>query len=427
MDETLKDRGVPMVNDAAETIQAFDDRYHTIRIDNALRVNHDMQELGRFNGFIALNYFQRDRQRVLTDLTDLTQLDLEKDTTDYLAFNTRHTWSREANDDMDFQVGVDGSWERSTGERIAGEPDVIQAAVFASAEYTPIKGLVLRPGLRLGYHELFDMPVIPSLALRYRIGQHTWRTSIGRGFRAPDFKELYLAFFDSNHNVFGNADLQSEQSLNLNLSHSYSRSFEKRTWKTELSFFYNDVDDLISLVQVGESNSGAIPPFSYLNLDEVLTQGLRGEVGLSQGGFELEFGIGWTGREDKINGALLNPINYFLQMNSSLSYQLERQGLGIAVLYSHNGEQNTIILNGEDTERYFQDAFSMLDLSVSKSFLEKDLNLRVGVRNLLDVSSINAGSPNSFHSGGSTSIPVSTGRNFFMSLDYKIDWNGKDN
>ena len=67
-----------------------------------------------------------------------------------------------------------------------------------SAQYSPSSSLVIwrRP--------------LPSLAIR---------AAAGRGFRAPDFKELYLDFVNSaaGYAVRGNPDLRPERSTSLSL------------------------------------------------------------------------------------------------------------------------------------------------------------------------------------------------------------------
>ncbi|NNC83301.1 MAG: TonB-dependent receptor [Flavobacteriales bacterium] len=423
MDETLKDRGAPEVNEAAETIQAFDTEYHTLRIDNSLRYSHDGVQDQRFKGFLSFNYFDRVRKRMLTDVTDLSRLDLSSDTTDYLALSTRHTWTGSVHDRVDFQVGWDGSWEQSTGQRIDGTPELFQAAGFASLEWKLSERWLLRPGLRYGYHELFAMPFIPSIALRYRKNEHTWRLSVGQGFRAPDFKELYLAFYDANHNVYGNEDLRPESSLNLNAAYNYSRTYSGWQIEMDASLFYNDVDDLIALAQVGEASSTSIPPYSYLNLDEVITQGTRIDLGLTKDNTSVRLGWGLTGREDITEGQVLTPMNYFHQVNSSLSHRFEKLGLTCDIMGSYNGAQTTVILQEDEEEvlSFYQEEYFMVDLALGKEFFDRSLTLRTGVRNLLDISVINAGSTLSGHSGGSTSVPIGTGRNVFISLDYTLD------
>lgn len=420
MQETLKDRGLPITDHATETIFGLDDEYRSLRVDNSLKYSHKEMLGGAYKGLLSFNFFQRERSQVVTDLTDLSTRVNARDTTEYLALNSRHTWSYSFSDSLAMQLGVDGSWESSSGERIDGRPEIYQIAGFLSAEWRPFKGILVRPGIRMGYHELFSMPVIPSLALRYRVRSHTFRASYGTGFRTPSFKELYLAFFDSNHNVFGNTSLEAEESQNLNFSHSYHGNLKKGKWNTEASLFRNHIDRMISLVQIASSEPGAVAPYTYLNLDEVLTQGAHLSAGVEFSSVDLQVGATYTGREQKEEGKVIVPMDYSLQITAGAGYEIEPWNLGLNVLYTYNGPQNTVILQDELVQRLHQDGYSMLDMTLSKKLFDC-LNAQIGMRNLFDVTSLTVSNGNGVHQGATGSSPLSTGRNYFLSLKYELD------
>src|SRR5690606_40707851 len=68
---------------------------------------------------------------------------------------------------------------------------------------------------------LYRPATLPSLALR---------ASAGRGFRAPDFKELYLDFVNATagYAVVGNPGLRPETSTNLTLGAEWAERSEER-------------------------------------------------------------------------------------------------------------------------------------------------------------------------------------------------------
>jgi outer membrane receptor for ferrienterochelin and colicins len=79
----------------------------------------------------------------------------------------------------------------------------------------------------------------------------------------------------------------------------------------------------------------------------------------------------------------------------------------------------------EDDEGILQEGYvqgyNNLDLSVGKSFFSKNVQFTAGVKNLLDLTSIDALAPGVGHSGGASgSRNVGYGRTFFVSLSYNF-------
>ena len=71
---------------------------------------------------------------------------------------------------------------------------------------------------RVAYNTKYESPITPSLNLKYEVKKTIFRASYARGFRAPSLKELYLQFYDSNHQIEGNEELVAERSHNFNLN-----------------------------------------------------------------------------------------------------------------------------------------------------------------------------------------------------------------
>ncbi len=68
LQETLTDRGLPIVNDVSQTIVALDDVYTTYRLDNSISYARAFDSGIKYNGFVAHNYFLRERDQFLSDL-----------------------------------------------------------------------------------------------------------------------------------------------------------------------------------------------------------------------------------------------------------------------------------------------------------------------------------------------------------------------
>ena len=74
-----------------------------------------------------------------------------------------------------------------------GAPSVYEYAFYAYMQHTLFQRLILNGGLRFDNNELFGGVVIPQIGAAYKLTDETTvRTTIGKGFRSPTIRELYL-------------------------------------------------------------------------------------------------------------------------------------------------------------------------------------------------------------------------------------------
>jgi outer membrane cobalamin receptor len=74
-----------------------------------------------------------------------------------------------------------------------GAPSVYEYAFYAYMQHTFFQRLVLNGGLRYDNNELFGGVVIPQVGAAYKLtDETTMRTTVGKGFRSPTIRELYL-------------------------------------------------------------------------------------------------------------------------------------------------------------------------------------------------------------------------------------------
>lgn len=173
--------------------------------------------------------------------------------------------------------------------------------VYAQQEWNPYKKLILITGFRYDHNKLFAAALSPKFSFRYKFNKSiSILGSIGRGFKAPDFRQLYLNFTNNaagGYSVFGAIDavkilnemqsqgliseikddfnklkaLQPEFSTGINMGTSLSLGNKT---KININLFRNDIESLIDVRQIATKSNGA-QIFSYINVKNAYTEGLE--------------------------------------------------------------------------------------------------------------------------------------------------------
>lgn len=171
---------------------------------------------------------------------------------------------------------------------------------FLQEEWRGVKNLSVITGLRYDYNTDFVARFSPKLAVAYSISENfKINASYGAGFKAPDFRQLYLSFVNNaaeGYSIFGanefsidRLELQKQQGLIVSilpaayqitkLKPEISRGFNfgaqwiiHQKWKCDVNVFRNDINNLINYVAVA-NNSNETSVFSYVNINRAFTQG----------------------------------------------------------------------------------------------------------------------------------------------------------
>lgn len=397
---------------------AFDEQYLTHRLDNAVFAEGRWDRGRRFNALLAHQRYRRIRNTWFRDLTDLSEQLVTtpgtQDTSRFTLTNLRATWASAPDSArLAWEVGTDLNHETGEGDRMAGDGETISdLAAFASAEYRPWNGLTLRPGLRYAYNSRYEAPLIPSLNLRWSATPAlTVRAAYARGFRAPSLKELYLFFVDVNHDIVGNPELRPERAHHGSAGLTYRAQRERGTWSAELTAFFNDVEDVISLAQVSGTR------YTYVNIGGLRTYGGTLGAGWESGRWALSAGGSITGREDAVSlTALWSP-----EARASMTWNHGRMGLTASLFYKYQGELANYIADADGAvTRGTIGAYHLADATLTKAFLDRRISLSVGCKDLFDVRNLAATMAEGAHSAGATAVPMTTGRTWFMRLDVEL-------
>lgn len=204
--------------------------------------------------------------------------------------------------------------------------------IFQQLEHRFPKQTTLLVALRYDQHRLYASAWSPKLALQGWVNpRQSWKISISRGFKVPDFRQLYLNFINpaaGNYRVFGSLRaregveaLQGAGQISAiledygrlaELRPEYSTALQAGTiryfdvahrgqiqWESDL--FLHRLENMIDSRPIAVQTDGA-QIFSYLNVNRALTAGWENRLRFSHQKISVSLGgqYLWCGRPDEL-------------------------------------------------------------------------------------------------------------------------------
>ncbi len=398
---------------------AFDSYFLTSRSTSKIELSEKIRAYRYISLMGSYAYYARKKETYFKDLTTLTETPTtnaeDYDTTRFHNALLRGTFSKSnPGSPFNYQLGFDLNVEIGAGKRITDDRQQIgDYAAFLSIQYEPLKWMVIQPGIRYIYNTKYQAPLVYSLNLKFAFLQnYSIRASYSRGFRAPSLKELYLYFVDVNHNVQGNPDLDAENSHNVNLSLQYNRETSKSFVGTELNFFYNNINDIITLAQA----SGDL--YTYINVDKYITQGAQLVLNYRlYPWMNIRSGGGVTGRYNSLSDETGIEKKFYYSPDAvvTTTYHLLKVEMDFTLDYKFTGRMPQFFVDreGQVIEGYIS-SYNTMDFTMQKSFLKDRLTLGTGVKNIFNNTTIPAaGGSGGVHAGGSGDYPDRLGKDIF--------------
>ena len=291
-------------------------------------------------------------------------------------------------------------------------------------------------GARYDQYDEYESEFSPRFAIRTQINDNiSSKISIGKGFKTPDFRQLYFNFSNSNsgYSVIGFKaakeiiyNLQSlgqisnliisEEEFSGNLkpesSISFNLGFNINTYKNiifDLNFFRNQIQNLIDYKIIATKLNGQ-SIFSYYNLNKVYTQGIEFNTAFRLlNDFKINFGYQYLEAKDNEAKNQIKKGEVFARLTpNSPAFQIKpkdyyglynrsRHNLNLKISYvtknnfevyfkskyrSKYGISDTNGNNLLDDFDEFVDSNLLSDMSISKKY--KNYNLSFGVDNLFN-------------------------------------------
>ncbi|MEZ4801351.1 MAG: TonB-dependent receptor [Gelidibacter sp.] len=329
-------------------------------------------------------------------------------------------------------------WNRETLDRtdFSTNPKFDSPYAYLQYDTNPTDKLNVIVGARFDNHSEYKSQFSPKVALRYELSEKlAIKGSIGYGFKAPDFRQLYFDFTNATvgytvlgYNAVSTAlpqlqeegqianvvvplsefenELNPENSIGINIGADYNPI---SSLKFGLNVFRNNIDDLIDTRVIANKTNGQ-NVFSYYNVHKVYTQGLEfnttwklnNQLKIS-GGYQLLFA-----KDKAAEDAFANGEVYARETPSSPSFQLKKDdyfGLynrsrhmaNLKVFYDFPKWQLDANIRGTYRSKYglfdtngntyldkyddYVDGYTIWDIAINKT-IYKNYQLGVGVDNL---------------------------------------------
>ncbi|HRP89019.1 MAG TPA: TonB-dependent receptor [Edaphocola sp.] len=415
-----------------DVYRASNQFFTTSKMGHQLSANRPIGKKWFINSSASYTDFRRYTK---TDILDYNKKTItrslapgDNDTAIFNAFNFRAAAIYYASKKLSFQPGIEYNYDKASGERIEGTPQVNNISAFLTAEYKPVSNFNLKPGIRITKNSLYDAPpIIPAINALYQVNDEiSIRGSYAQGYRAPALRELYFVFKDANHSIVGNPDLKAEASKSFNLSFAYKKPTAKsRIYSTDLNLFYNNFNNLIDNA-VSSTNS---QEYTFVNINKYKTAG----IGITNKFIskKLDWTIGGlllgqfndVPATDSVN-ASIKGFNWAPEFNMELMYHILATKTKLNLFYKFTGKRTSYVALGEkngvmELALGTRSAYSTIDFNIQQE-IAKGLNVFFGVRNLLDVTDIQNSLPSGGSHSGVSNIPFSYGRSYFVTLNYNF-------
>lgn len=332
--------------------------------------------------------------------------------------------------------------------------------VYAQYDFNPIERLNVIAGARFDNHSEYSNQFSPKLAMRYKLTDAiAVKGSVGYGFKAPDFRQLYFDFTNSavGYTVLGynvaldklrelqeqgqildvvvsDDDLNNPLEAESSVGYNFGLTFKEGKWNSELNFFRNDIKNLIDTRIIARKTNGQ-NVFSYVNFDEIYTTGFEINTGYKitdalnvSAGYQLLYAYDKKKQQDVKDGQLfardpatnqtvaVTQSDYFGLVNRSrhnanfkVFYDIAsaKANINLRLLYRSKYAQFDTNGNGliDKYDTSFIDGYVTTNIAASKTFYE-DFTLQIGANNLLDYTDNN--------------IPTLPGIQGYIKLNYQF-------
>ena len=313
-------------------------------------------------------------------------------------------------------------------------------------------------GARYDQYDEYDSEFSPRFAIRTQINDNiSSKISIGKGFKTPDFRQLYFNFSNSSsgYSVIGfnaakeiisnlqnlgqiaNLIITQDQfdgKLKPETSVSYNLGFNIKTNNNivfDFNFFRKQIKNLIDYKIIATKTNGQ-NIFSYYNLNKVYTQGIEFNTGFNID--DINFRIGYQYLDAKDDDAKnqidrgevfarLTPLSPAFKINDKDYFGLfNRSKHNLNFKISHVTNNNIeIYFKSKYRSRYgIADSNGNAILDIYDDFVTSNLISDLSISKQFKNYTLTVGSDNLFDYTDPENIPNYPGRVIYSKLNFKL-------
>ena len=338
------------------------------------------------------------------------------------------------NDQHLITVGLGHQVESVEATRYDNVNSFSSGYLYLQHQWSPSAKWNVVSGARGDLHSQYGGRVSPKVSAIYKFSDSfSWQASVGAGFKSPDFRQLLLNFnnaavgyyvYGANLVEAGVKQLQEQGHVQqvlmdpavfgeLNAEHSWAFNTGFR-WKLtddlllNTNFYRNQIYNLIETSAVARLTNGQ-HVYSYLNLNEVITQGMELDINCRVGS-QWSFSLGYAyldSRDEEVLEGIENG-EYFKRNaqnqtkrvvradygglfnrsrhsgNVKVNYWEKHTGVNIALRGIYRGKYGFGDINGNqilDDDSEYADGIMQVHLTLDKQF-DRGIRLEAGARNI---------------------------------------------
>lgn len=309
---------------------------------------------------------------------------------------------------------------------------------YAQYDFCPLEKVNVILGARFDNHSEYQSQFSPKASVNYKLSDAiSLKGSIGSGFKAPDFRQLYFDFTNSavgytvlGYNVavkkvqelenqrqierllFDVTDLEDPLEAESSIGYNLGASYIKGKIKLNVNLFRNDFTNLIDTRAIARKTNGQ-NVFSYTNFDEIYTTGTELDANYKltenivfSGGYQLLFakdkqkkvalerGEIFARDPNSLQTVALDNSDYFGLVNRSrhtanfkVFCDIPKWNFNMNLRINYRSKYGLFDGNGngiiDDYDTTFVDGYALINLTLNKTFSDK-YTLQLGANNLFD-------------------------------------------
>ncbi len=310
--------------------------------------------------------------------------------------------------------------------------------LYAQYDFYPFQKVNVILGARFDNHSEYQSQLSPKGSVNYALSENlSLKGSVGYGFKAPDFRQLYFDFTNSavgytvlGYNVapekireleaqgqltdilFDLADLEEPLEAESSVGYNLGAAYTLGNVKLHLNYFRNDFQNLIDTRAIARKANGQ-NVFSYTNFARIYTTGIEldaryrlNENVLVSGGYQLlyakdkdkkvalERGEIFARDPQTLQTVVLDNSDYFGLVNRSrhtanlkLFYEVPKWDFNANLRINYRSKYGLFDGNGNDIidtyDTTFVDGFALANLALNKTFASNYV-VQVGANNLFN-------------------------------------------